>query len=260
MRRLITVFERKTYTYSELGIEPKGELLDGIDKLNLRNNSEYLTLGRATLRTNQFVGVLTVGETTLQILPKIDCDPLGRVDSQVGSNANARAASSAGRNFIYMLALVEDLRLHPTTLATLENAKGQWLELLTALFCVELTTALLEGFHQDYIQRDEHMPYLRGRWNVGRQYSRQSNLARGLDVTFDDFVPDTLLNRVFRFAIRQLSQISRDPQKLSSLARLESWYEDAGVLSSGAVTNLDSIHFTRLTERAEESTTHYGNY
>ena len=126
MRRLITVFERKTYTYSELGIEPKGELLDGIDKLNLRNNSEYLTLGRATLRTNQFVGVLTVGETTLQILPKIDCDPLGRVDSQVGSNANARAASSAGRNFIYMLALVEDLRLHPTTLATLENAKGQW--------------------------------------------------------------------------------------------------------------------------------------
>lgn len=251
MRRLITVFERKTYAYSELGIEPDSDLLAGIDKLNLQNKVEYVTLGRTTLQTNQYVGVLKVNETTLQILPKIDCDPLGQADGCIGSEENDRAANSAGKNFIYLLALVDDLKLHPTTFASLETTNGQWLELLTTLFCMELTTALQGGFHQDYIQRDEQMPYVRGRWNVGRQYSRQPNLASGLDVTFDDFIPDTQLNRTFRFAIQQLRQISREPHNLSSLARLDNWYEDAGVLIPGTVTNLDGINFTRLTERFE---------
>lgn len=115
----------------------------------------------------------------IQILPKIDCEPGASAEAAVGSFAYEKAAVSAARNFLHLLIHTHKLKLHNQTLAALSTGRGAWLEMLTHLFAIELLTQLQQGFHQDYVRREDLLPYVRGRWNIARQFIRQPNLTQG---------------------------------------------------------------------------------
>jgi len=121
--------------------------------------------------------------------------------------------------------------------------------MLTRLFAVELLTQLQQGFHQDYVRREDLLPYVRGRWNIARQFSRQPNLTQGLDVSYDDYLPDTLLNQVFRLAVDRLQRVTRDTQNRQILADLESWLQPVHLPAQLSSVDLDHIEFNRLNER-----------
>lgn len=249
MNRLITLFERDTYDYASLGLNDLDAFINEVERLNSENGADYLTLGRKKLQVNQFVGVLMIGDTTIQVLPKIDHDPHGQTDAAHGSASLDLAARSAAKNFIQILFYLHELKLHPTTIANLETARGTWNEILISLFCAELTAALQEGSHQDYIYQEEQLPFIRGRWDIRRQYSRQPDLVRGLEVSYDDYSLDTLVNRVFRFAVWQLRRISRDGHNLAKLSQLDTWLEGVSLVPAFSIVVLDSISFNRLNER-----------
>lgn len=90
---------------------------------------------------------------------------------------------------------------------------------------------------------------MRGRWNITRQFARQPNLTQGLDVSYDDYLPDTFLNQVFRLAVDRLQVITRDTQNRQMLADLDSWLEHVRLPMQISFTDLDQIHFNRLNER-----------
>ncbi len=160
-----------------------------------------------------------------------------------------KAGSSAARNFMHLLIHTRKLKLHNQTLAGLSSSCGAWLEMLTRLFTVELLTQLQQGFHQDYVRREDLLPYVRGRWNIARQFVRQPNLAQGLDVSYDDYLPDTLLNRVFRLAVHRLQHITHDPHNRQMLADLENWLQPVQLLAQVNIADLDRVEFNRLNER-----------
>ncbi len=208
-----------------------------------------ICLERKGLRATQFAGVIQAGGRTIQILPKIDCDPEANTEAVVGSASYERAAVSASQNFLHLLTHARHLKLHNQSLASLSTNRGTWLEMLTRLFAVELLTQLQQGFHQDYVRREDLLPYVRGRWNVARQFSRQPNLTQGLDVSYDDYLPDTLLNRVFRLAVDRLQRVTRDTQNRQILADLESWLQPVHLPAQLSSVDLDHIEFNRLNER-----------
>lgn len=246
---LITIFERQSIAYASLGLSTNDALLDALDKLNQTAKTELIQLERKELRATQYVGVIQAGGHLMQILPKIDCDPNGLTDAPTGSKANDQAAASAARNFMHLLCHARHLKLHPQTLAALRTGSGTWLEMLTRLFAIELTTQLQQGFHQDYVRRDDMLPYVRGRWNIARQFVRQPNLAQGLDVSYDEYSPDTQLNRIFHLAVKRLQQITRDLSSRQMLADLETWLLPVQVPAHFTSTDLDQIEFNRLNER-----------
>ena len=249
MNRLITLFERQAISYQALGVKPDDPLLESVDRLNQSSGNELIRLERKGLRAMQFVGVIQAGDWTIQILPKIDCDPEADADAVKGSLPYERAATSAAQNFLYLLTHAQNLKLHNQTIATLSTNRGTWLEMLTRLFVVELLTQLQQGYHQDYVRREEYLPYIRGRWNIVRQFSRQPNLAQGLDVSFDDYLPDTSLNRIFRLAVDRLQRISRDLQNRQMLSDLESWLQIIQLPLHITSIDLDQIKFNRMNER-----------
>jgi len=224
-------------------------LLEILDRLNQNSGKELIRLERKGLRATQFVGVIQAGGRTIQILPKIDCDPEANTEAVVGSASYERAAVSASQNFLHLLTHARHLKLHNQSLASLSTNRGTWLEMLTRLFAVELLTQLQQGFHQDYVRREDLLPYVRGRWNIARQFSRQPNLTQGLDVSYDDYLPDTLLNRVFRLAVDRLQLVTRDTQNRQLLADLESWLQPVHLLPQLNSVGLDHIEFNRLNER-----------
>ena len=249
MHDLITLFERQAIPYQALGLQANDPLLEALDRLNQSAGVELIRLERKGLRATQFVGVIQAGGRTIQILPKIDCDPDASTDAVVGSLSYERAAASAAQNFMRLLIHARKLKLHNQTLATLSSGRGVWLEMLTRLFAVELLTQLQQGFHQDYIRREDLLPYVRGRWNIARQFVRQPNLVQGLDVSYDDYLPDTLLNRVFRLAVDRLQRIAREAQNRQMLADLESWLQPVQLLTQLSAADLNRVEFTRLNER-----------
>jgi len=246
---LITLFERQAISFENLGLPADDPLLDILDRLNQNAGNELIQLERKGLRATQFVGVIQAGTHLIQILPKIDCDPDGDPEATAGSMAHDQAVNSAARNFMHFLRHARRLKLHHQVLATLRVARGAWLEMLTRLFAVELMTQLQQGFHHDYVRREDMLPYVRGRWHIARQFSRQPNLAQGLDVSYDDYSPDTILNRVFHLAVARLQGVTRDPQTRQMLADLESWLLPVQLPSQLSATDLKRIEFNRLNER-----------
>ncbi len=249
MNSVITLFERQAVSYQALGLAANDPFLEILDRLNQSSGRELIRLERAGLRATQFVGVIQAGEYTIQILPKIDCDPEANAEAVIGSASYERAAASAAQNFLHLLTHARRLKLHNQSLATLSTNRGAWLEMLTRLFAVELLTQLQQGFHQDYVWREDLLPYVRGRWNIARQFVRQPNLTQGLDVSYDDYLPDTLLNRVFRLAVDKLQQITRDVQNLQMLADLEGWLRPVQLPATLAQSDLNQVIFNRLNER-----------
>jgi 5-methylcytosine-specific restriction enzyme subunit McrC len=247
--KVITLFEHQAISYQELGLPANDPLLDTLDRLNQDAGLDLIQLERQGLRATQYVGVIQAGAHLFQILPKIDCDPEGYADAPAGSMPYDLAADSAARNFMHMLSLARRLKLHPQTLATLRTSRGSWLEILTNLFTVELMTQLQQGFHQDYVRRDDMLPYLRGRWNIARQFIHQPNLVQGLDVSYDDYSPDTLLNRVFHLTVERLQFVAHNPQTRQMLANLKTWLLPVQLPTQLNTSDLDRIEFTRLNER-----------
>lgn len=249
MNSPITIFERQTIPYQALGLQNNDPLLESLDCLNQNAGKELIRLERKGLRALQYVGVIQAAGRMIQILPKIDCDPDANAEAAVGSASYEKAAASAARNFLHLLIYVRKLKLHNQSLSTLSSSRGAWLEMLTRLFAVELLTQLQQGFHQDYVRREDLLPYVRGRWNIARQFVRQPNLAQGLDVSYDDYLPDTLLNRVFRLAVHSLQHITHDPHNRQMLADLENWLQPVQLLAQVNTADLDRVEFNRLNER-----------
>ena len=245
----ITLFEQQSVPYQILGLQGDDPLFGIIERLNQSAGIQLIRLERNELRATQFVGVIQAGTYLIQILPKIDCDPDGDANAPIGTTMHDVAVNSAARNFMHMLMCTRQLKLHNQTLAALHSCHGPWLEILTHLFAIELMTQLQLGFNQDYIRREDSLPYIRGRWNIARQFSHQPNLAQGLDLSYDDYLPDTLLNRIFRFTVNRLQQISRDKQNRQMLTDLDSWLQPIQLLVQLGTTDLDRVVFTRLNER-----------
>ena len=249
MDNVITLFERQAIPYPTLGLAANDPLLETLDRLNQNAGKELIRLERKGLRTTQYVGVIQAGGRTIQILPKIDCDPEADSEAVIGSTSYERASVSAAQNFMHLLTHAHRLKLHNQALASLSTHRGTWLEMLTRLFAIELLTQLQQGFHQDYVRREDLLPYVRGRWNIARQFARQPNLTQGLDVSYDDYLPDTLLNQVFRLAVDRLQLITRDTQNRQMLADLESWLQPVRLPMQVSSVDLDQVHFNRLNER-----------
>lgn len=246
---VITLFERQLIPYQNLGLTANDPLLEILDRINQNSEKELVHLERKGLRTTQFVGVIQADKRTIQILPKIDCDPEANAEAVIGSTSYERAAISASQNFLYLLIYARRLKLHNQSLASLSTNRGIWFEMLTRLFAVELLTQLQQGFHQDYIRREDLLPYVRGRWNIARQFSRHPNLTQGLDVSYDDYLPDTLLNQVFRLAVNQLQRITQDTQNRQMLADIESWLHPVSLPTRLNSVALEHVEFNRLNER-----------
>jgi 5-methylcytosine-specific restriction enzyme subunit McrC len=246
---IITLFEQQSIPNQSLRLPENDHLLEILDRLNQSAGIEFIQLGRKELRTTQFVGVIQAGSHQIQILPKIDCDPDGDANAPIGNQKYDVAVDSASRNFMHLLMHTRQLKLHNQTLATLRTSRGPWLEMLTHLFAVELMTQLQQGFHQDYIRREDYLPYVRGRWNIARQFAQRPNLVQGLDVSYDDYLPDTLLNRIFRLVVNRLQRITHDRQNRQMLATLDSWFQPVQLLVQMSTTDLERVLFTRLNER-----------
>ncbi|MFU8802654.1 MAG: McrC family protein [Bradymonadaceae bacterium] len=157
---------------------------------------------RRWFRPKNWVGVVQVGDLTVEILPKIDTR-----EEEDGDAEQAIQFSRA--NLLYMLSLSGDVPLRERDVASQALRKAPISETLIALFADRLMQELVRGRHHAYVTQRENLKVLRGKL-LFSQHLKQ-NVARKdrFFVEHDDFLPDTLINQIFKSACAKLRNVTR---------------------------------------------------
>lgn len=186
--------------------------------------------GAWDLAAGHYVGVIRAGQTEVRIRPKVSV-----------------------RNLLFLLGHARDPAGWGETDAMFEEVA----DLVPALangFEHQARRALAQGVLKGYIILDEALPLVRGRIRSSDQMTRRHGVPIPVELTFDEFSPDILENRMLLAASRILLQLQDLPAfnrpRLRHLA-----YRLDGVTELPARRPVPTVRFSRLNERYRAAVT-----
>ena len=195
--------------------------------------------GNRELKARQYVGVFRLGDRTVEVLPKM-----------YRSSDAAAQKQEAVRNLLYMLEYTNQLSVKQHSLASLSQQDLDWFEILTRLFAMNLLEEWQRGAFRNYQAVSDTLPVLKGKWNLTEQLRRPER-KHLFAVTFDEFTADNQLNRVLRYVVERLYQLTRNFHNRQMLHELQQWMEEVTLLPKVNVEDLRLIPITRLNQRFE---------
>jgi 5-methylcytosine-specific restriction enzyme subunit McrC len=207
-----------------------------------RGGSGVLEHGRHALRARGVVGILAAKDCSLEILPKIDVAPGECINHQ---NAAIR------KRLIHMLAIALNLKVDLGSITDLAWQRETLLEIFIRIFCNKLTEAVRKGMPRSYVEHEDDLSALRGRLNVGRQFTRHAVNPSRLACRFDVLSEDTALNRIMKAAVVHLSRISQSSANQQRLHELAFIYADIAEISPSAL-RWDEVTIDRTNRRWQE--------
>ncbi len=190
------------------------------------------------IQARQYVGVFRLGDRTVEVLPKM-----------YRSNT-ATLKQDAVRNLLYMLEYTQQLNVKQYALTSLSQQDLDWFEILTRLFAMNLLEEWQRGAFRNYQAVSDTLPVLKGKWNLTEQLRRPER-KHLFAVTFDEFTADNQLNRVLRYVVERLYQLTRNFHNRQMLHELQQRMEEVTLLPKVNVEDLRLMTITRLNQRFE---------
>lgn len=208
---------------------------DEVIKLGIRSNERVI-------QASQYVGVIRLGNQTIQILPKMYRSDDGRDKAE-----HARVAT---KNLLYLLSIANHLQVREHSVAQFMKQDSDWFEILTHIFATHLMDEWQRGPCQGYQVINDELPVLKGKWRISEQLRRPER-KHIFSVSYDEFTPDTALNRIFRYVVERLFSITQDSNNKYHLGILRQWMEDVILLPAVNASDVSLSLITRLNQRFE---------
>ena len=120
----------------------------------------FIRQEKTYFQARQYVGILRLGQRTIQILPKFH-----------RSSDRQQSEQEATRNLLLMLDYARHLGIREVNLASLNSAQD-WFEVLIYLFALNLKRQWLKGAARTYEPIDAVLPVLKGKWRLSAQMHR----------------------------------------------------------------------------------------
>lgn len=190
------------------------------------SGSRILTLGRNSLRAGQVVGIVAGEGCALEILPKIDFPSVSDEGMERGL---------IRQRLIHLLAVALDMEIDGGTMTELGWQKDNLLEILIRLFSTKLVDAVRQGMPRRYIHCQDDLRALRGRLDVGRQFTALAVNPSKLACRYDELSTDTALNQIMKTAIGRLSRIARTTDNQRRLSELAFSYAEVSTIPLSAL-------------------------
>lgn len=182
----VEIVDRRKHGQRALSTRHEGIL----SRLEPRLPAGTFTWTRRGVRFGSRCGVLSLGDVTVEILPKIY-----GIEEDTGSSRRA---------LVRMLAVARRLKLDDVGVAGVRFQAHSLLDVFVLHFCHVLNDQLLKGLHRQYREAEDGLVTIRGRIGLSKQL--RSNLAvHGRTYChFDEFDTDNPLNRIIRRVVLQL--------------------------------------------------------
>jgi 5-methylcytosine-specific restriction enzyme subunit McrC len=178
-----------------------------------------------TLTGGSTVGVVRVGDLTVELRPKIDVAPV-----------------------LFLLSYALDLRAWRDEHASLTHDVNL-AEAIVPLFARTAQDALRPGLLHGYREHEDTLTTVRGRVRIAEQFRAHRGLPLPVEVIYDDFTPDILENRLLRTAVDVLGRLHlRHLASRTALTRLHQQLNGISMLMADT-RGVPEPHWTRLNER-----------
>ncbi len=234
MGRLIQVFEHDKLTSESLCV--KGEKLGGkiIDKLwqyNDANKNIYFEAIRHGVKFKNYVGVIQIGNTTIEILPKAD-------KTNTGSEGEKEIWHKV---LLKMLSHCRKIKVNAVSEASLRKRYNSLLDLYFELFISEVSTLLQQGLIKKYKKESGNVSALKGRLDFAKNI--QQNLVRQerFYTTHQVYNHDHLINQILFKALCVLKKITYDTYLIDGINRLLLNFPEVEEVE------INKYHFDKLT-------------
>ena len=162
---------------------------------------------RDSVVAKSYVGVVQVPGLGVEILPKIDAVPGQVGDLPAGEQGLCR------HNLLYMLSLAGEIPLKDRDLADLSARKCTLLDAFIYVFTQRLLAELGRGVEHAYITREDNLRVVRGKILLAQQVRRNLVHRERTYVQFDEFSPDTPVNRILRATCERLVRLPVSPEQ-----------------------------------------------
>lgn len=210
-RKLITVFEHNKLTLSKDSDFDK-KLLDQLEIYHGIEGTPYFNLIHKGVKFNQHVGVIQVGQTIIEVLPKIDRHEFGEV---IWRDV-----------LIDMLRITTGIEATSTSKSDLKLRRNSIFDLYIELFIKECEQLAHNGLIKKYRRVHENKPVLRGRLNIVGQIKRNIIHKERFFVEHNKYDKNHLINRILKQTLVVLTQISIRHDLRSRVKRLQLYFEE----------------------------------
>jgi 5-methylcytosine-specific restriction endonuclease McrBC regulatory subunit McrC len=200
------------------------------------------------LCARQYVGIIEVGDVSLEIYPKLDA--LLIEGSQGNPLSSDKTRGSVMRSLLWMLEMADHRDLAETATAHLDEAPTSFFDLFAYLLGKNLLPELERGVAHKYVAIADNIGAVRGRINLVEQVSRNWNRLDRMSCVWDEFTLDTPINRLFKSACRFLSERVNYSEAARLLLDCEAILSEvADVSPATALREVWDLRFDRSVER-----------
>ncbi|ODB85284.1 hypothetical protein A3195_16935 [Candidatus Thiodiazotropha endoloripes] len=209
---------------------------DALAKLDRELSRKAWSWGNQQIKFGHYCGVISIGNLSLEILPKIY-----GLEVDLGSS---RAA------LVRMLSKARRLKLRRAGTAGIALQKYSLLDVFILHFCDQLHAEMMQGMIRTYIERNENLNVLRGRLRIEQQFKQNLAHRERLFCQYDELSDDNVHNQILKHVLKILLKMAIGNRARLQVAELLMRF---GPISDIAVDTdlLNSLSFDRSTNRYE---------
>lgn len=217
MKQLIKVFEHsKLYVGNYQGVDFNKGHFELLAKLSTNNDSKFFTLLNNGVKFKEYVGVIQVGNLTIEILPKADKEDFINLNKEEVEKEKEKWQ----RILIDMLRQSEYLKLESITESNLKLRANSILELYIDLFLKETEVLLHRGLIKKYIRKEENLNALKGKLSFNKHITKNIIHKEKFYVQHQPYQKDHLLNQLLLKALRLIPEITNSSSLRDQACRL----------------------------------------
>jgi 5-methylcytosine-specific restriction enzyme subunit McrC len=211
--------------------EELGEtIIEKLWQYNDSNNNIYFEAIRHGVKFKSYVGVIRIGGTTIEILPKADKNPATEEDKAIWHSV-----------LLKMLGYCKKIKVDAVSEAALRKKYNSLLDLYFELFLSEVSQLLQLGLIKKYNKNSGNVNALKGQLNFGKNI--QQNLIRQerFYTHHQVYDYDHLINQILFKALQVLKTITSNSYLIDSVNRILSNFPEVDTIQ------INKTHFDKLT-------------
>jgi len=213
MGRLIQVFEHDKLTSKSVcskGEELGDKIIDKLWQYNDSNKNIYFEAIRHGVKFKNYVGVIQIGGTTIEILPKADKINTNSVDEK----------DNWHRVLLKMLAHCKKIKVNAVSEASLRKKYQSLLDLYFELYLNEVSHLLQKGLIKKYNQNSGNVLALKGRLDFAKNIQQNVIRQERFHTTHQIYDYNHLVNQIIYKALKVLKSISNNTYLIDGVNRL----------------------------------------
>ena len=230
---VISVFEHSRLNIGEQGFDTRH--FESLVKYNDLHQGKYFNIGHKKVTFKSYVGLIQVGDKTVEILPKAD-----------RNTSNESTVSKWQMALLFMLRIAGYIKINEASNALQHTQNTNLLDIYLRAFLQETEQLIHKGLVKKYKKAQANLSVLKGRLLIRKQLQHNLLHKERFFIEHTSYIRDNLYNRILKSALEIVTDISFKSDIVNDAKRLLLYFEDVAPWK-GNISDLDKLKLGRKT-------------